>query len=218
MDLARTLRRLLNSRLLPLINAKKHSSDLASVQDNTDNIKSNDIILFCTLRNEDLRIPFLLEYYRKMGVGHFCFVDNDSEDGFQVRVRDQADCSVWHTSASYKDSNFGERGADLIRLAAARCRGRSSAAAEEEVRQAASAAKALRATLRDSSCLSVDQLALDGRDLIRMGLKPGPRFGEILDALLDLVIEDPERNETERLETVVREEIAPDLFKEGAEG
>jgi hypothetical protein len=92
---------------LPLIAAKKHSYDLTSVQDNTGNIKSNDIVLFCTLRNEDFRIPYLLEYYRKLGVGHFCFVDNDSEDGFQDRVRGQADCSVWHTGASYKDSNFG---------------------------------------------------------------------------------------------------------------
>jgi hypothetical protein len=94
-------------RLPPLIAAKKHSYDLTSVQDNTGNIKSIDIILFCILGNRNFRIPYLLEYYRKMGVDHFCFVDNDSEGGIQESVRDQADCSVWHTNASYKDANFG---------------------------------------------------------------------------------------------------------------
>jgi tRNA nucleotidyltransferase (CCA-adding enzyme) len=43
--------------------------------------------------------------------------------------------------------------------------------------------------------LSVSDLALDGRDLIRLGLKPGPGFGRILDRLLDWVLEDPTRNE-----------------------
>ena len=48
--------------------------------------------------------------------------------------------------------------------------------------------------------LAVGDLALDGRDLIRLGLEPGPRFGEILDGLLDWVLDDPTRNTTQRLE------------------
>ncbi len=43
--------------------------------------------------------------------------------------------------------------------------------------------------------LAVEDLALDGRTLIRLGLRPGPRFGEILADLLDWVLEDPARNE-----------------------
>lgn len=42
--------------------------------------------------------------------------------------------------------------------------------------------------------LSVGDLTLGGRDLIGMGLRPGPHFGRILDQLLDWVLEDPERN------------------------
>lgn len=42
--------------------------------------------------------------------------------------------------------------------------------------------------------LSVGDLAVDGRDLIGRGLKPGPHFGRILDALLDQVLADPGRN------------------------
>ena len=42
--------------------------------------------------------------------------------------------------------------------------------------------------------LGVDALELDGRGLISLGLKPGPHFGRILDALLDWVLDDPSRN------------------------
>lgn len=44
--------------------------------------------------------------------------------------------------------------------------------------------------------LEAAQLALDGHDLQReLGLEPGPRIGEILGRLLDLVLVDPARNE-----------------------
>jgi len=66
--------------------------------------------------------------------------------------------------------------------------------------------RALRAELRRDPPLSQADLALDGDDLIRMGLDPGPRFGEILRGLLDRVLEDPELNEPERLRELVRAE------------
>jgi tRNA nucleotidyltransferase (CCA-adding enzyme) len=47
--------------------------------------------------------------------------------------------------------------------------------------------------------LAVGDLALDGRGLIGLGLKPGPHFGRILDGLLDWVLEDPARNRSELL-------------------
>lgn len=47
--------------------------------------------------------------------------------------------------------------------------------------------------------LAVGDLALDGRGLISLGLRPGPRFGEILGELLDWVLEDPSRNQSELL-------------------
>lgn len=56
--------------------------------------------------------------------------------------------------------------------------------------------------------LAIGDLELDGRDLIRLGLKPGPRFGTILEALLEWVLDDPERNRHELLAERVREELA----------
>jgi tRNA nucleotidyltransferase (CCA-adding enzyme) len=57
----------------------------------------------------------------------------------------------------------------------------------------------LREVLRSEPPLRVAELAVDGRDLIRLGLRPGPRFGTILDALLQRVLEDPDRNQPETL-------------------
>jgi len=52
--------------------------------------------------------------------------------------------------------------------------------------------------------LGTGDLAIDGDDLKQLGLKPGPQFGEILRALLDVVIEDPSLNERERLLEMAR--------------
>ena len=40
-------------------------------------------------------------------MNHFVFVDNNSTDDFSDVVSGQKDITVYHTSASYKDSNFG---------------------------------------------------------------------------------------------------------------
>ncbi len=42
--------------------------------------------------------------------------------------------------------------------------------------------------------LSVKELAINGKDLIQAGVKPGPAMGELLEALLEVVIEEPEKN------------------------
>jgi tRNA nucleotidyltransferase (CCA-adding enzyme) len=63
----------------------------------------------------------------------------------------------------------------------------------------ASAWRRARSVLRASPPLEVGALELDGRDLIGLGLRPGPGFGRILDRLLDWVIEDPARNRREIL-------------------
>ena len=48
-------------------------------------------------------------------------------------------------------------------------------------------------------CVSLKTLALSGRDLIGLGMKPGPAMGEALNSLLELVLEHPERNTREQL-------------------
>ncbi|PCH94040.1 MAG: glycosyl transferase family 2 [Rhodobacteraceae bacterium] len=81
--------------------------ELSCVIDRSAQIQKTDIILFCTLRNEKPRLAFFLDYYRKMGVSHFFFVDNGSIDGSCEFLAEQADTSVWKTNKSYKRSGFG---------------------------------------------------------------------------------------------------------------
>jgi len=54
--------------------------------------------------------------------------------------------------------------------------------------------------------LSVKDLAINGTDLIGIGLKPGPLFGAILNNALQLVLEEPDKNKREiLLEFAVRQ-------------
>lgn len=80
---------------------------LRPVADRSARIRPGDILLFTTLRNEALRLPWFLDYYRRMGVGHFLVVDNGSDDGGREYLAEQPDVSVWLTHASYKESRFG---------------------------------------------------------------------------------------------------------------
>ncbi len=85
----------------------RRSLDLRSVSDRTSEVGPRDILLFATVRNERVRLPYFLSYYRNIGVGHFFFVDNDSTDGTGDYLKAQPDVSLWRTSASYKRSRFG---------------------------------------------------------------------------------------------------------------
>ena len=49
--------------------------------------------------------------------------------------------------------------------------------------------------IREKDCVTLKQLAVSGRDLMAVGFPAGPKLGEILQYLLDLVLEEPERNE-----------------------
>lgn len=70
-------------------------------------IARKDILLFATLRNERIRLPYFLDYYRSLGIGHFLIVDNGSEDGSADYLAQQPDVSVWRTQASYRRARFG---------------------------------------------------------------------------------------------------------------
>ena len=54
---------------------------LSPVANRTRAIGSGAILCFVTLRNEAVRLPYFLDYYRALGVDHFLVVDNDSDDG-----------------------------------------------------------------------------------------------------------------------------------------
>jgi Glycosyl transferase family 2 len=90
-----------------LIRAFRKRRELRSIVDQTALIRPDSILLFSTIRNERVRLPYFLKYYRDLGVNHFLIVDNDSTDGSGAYLQDQPDVSLWHSTHSYKRARFG---------------------------------------------------------------------------------------------------------------
>ncbi len=90
-----------------LVRAVRKSGELTCLQDNTGAIQRDDVLLVSTMRNEQIRLPYFLEYYRKLGVNHFLFVDNGSDDDTTQYLSGMGDVSLWQTHASYRRSHFG---------------------------------------------------------------------------------------------------------------
>ncbi len=90
-----------------LFRALRKRRQLKAIKDRTARILPDQILLFSTIRNEAERLPFFLEHYRSLGVGHFLFVDNASDDGSAKLLEEQDDVSFWSTSESYRLSRFG---------------------------------------------------------------------------------------------------------------
>ncbi len=64
------------------------------------------------------------------------------------------------------------------------------------------------AVIASEECFSLKSLALNGSDLIAMGMKPGAEIGEVLAYLLDAVINDAAKNEKEELMELVKRRLA----------
>ena len=90
-----------------LLRAFRKRREMSSVVDRTGHIRGEDILAFSTLRNEKVRLPFFLQYYRDMGVNHFLIVDNDSDDGSREYLADQPDVSLWTSKHGYRKSRYG---------------------------------------------------------------------------------------------------------------
>ncbi|MEM9139805.1 MAG: glycosyltransferase family 2 protein [Pseudomonadota bacterium] len=109
MPILRTVRNRISLRLERRklqVRALWKARELSVVRDLTATMPSGPI-LFSTVRNEAVRLPYFLDYYRRLGVVQFLIVDNGSEDGTQDLLTAERDVSLWHTSGSYKSSRFG---------------------------------------------------------------------------------------------------------------
>lgn len=89
------------------LRAYRKSRELTAIAPRTGRIGASDILAFTTLRNERVRLPYFLNYYRNLGVNHFLIVDNASDDGSPEYLADQPDVSLWSSAHSYKRSRFG---------------------------------------------------------------------------------------------------------------
>lgn len=80
---------------------------LSCCNNRTREIGPDAILCVMVVRNEMMRLPFSLDYHRKLGVDHFLIVDNASTDDTGTFLADQPDVSVWQSGASYRASRFG---------------------------------------------------------------------------------------------------------------
>jgi len=98
------------------VRAIRKRRDLDAVVVRRAKIKTAPILVFLTIQNELIRLPFFLDYYRKLGVSHFLVVDNASDDGSADYLATQDDVSLWRTDASYKRSRYGTDWMNWLKL------------------------------------------------------------------------------------------------------
>jgi len=71
-------------------------------------IDSNSIILICVVKNEYLLLEYFIEYYKNIGVTHFIFINNNSDDEtLEYLLNNSENILLFDTKNSYKDNNFG---------------------------------------------------------------------------------------------------------------
>ncbi len=107
------LKRLVQRRYLRLVRirrrlrAQRLGRTLELMQNNTSFIGLKDVILIATIHNERHRLPHFLDYYRNMGIRHFIFVDNNSDDGTDKYLAPFSDVTRYFTKQSYRRAHFG---------------------------------------------------------------------------------------------------------------
>ena len=70
-------------------------------------IDRKSIVCCCCVRNEMLRLPHWLDYYRALGVDRFLFIDNASDDGTRDFLLSQEDVHLFDAPGSYAESRCG---------------------------------------------------------------------------------------------------------------
>lgn len=70
---------------------------------------------------------------------------------------------------------------------------------DQKVFQIESLDRLYRKVIADGDCLSIKDLAVNGYDLMEIGIPSGPALGKTLGRLLELVLDDPSMNDKEKL-------------------
>ncbi len=77
--------------------------------------------------------------------------------------------------------------------------------------KAAEAKNMLNSAVKRGDCLFLKDMALSGKDLISLGIKPGREMGAVLNKLLEMVIDDPKLNTREILIKTVKENFIDNI-------
>lgn len=78
---------------------------------------------------------------------------------------------------------------------------------EEKLKNLEELKKYYEQIMSEKQCLSIKELAIDGKDLIALGMKPGRDIGEMLAFLLEDVLENPTHNQRAQLTEIVKTKL-----------
>lgn len=98
----------------------------------------------------------------------------------------------------------------LLKVQKADALAQSSYQREEKLRRLEEVEKIYQHIIEEKQCVSLKELAVTGKDLIQWGMRPGKEMGETLNQLLEIVLEEPERNTKEELLRVFSQELKGD--------
>ena len=102
-------------------------------------------------------------------------------------------------------NKLGEEGLrDLIRLELADVKSQAPQFTDERTELIGNFSRLVDKVLEDQQCFSMRDLAVDGKDVLNMGIKQGPEVGRIMNCLLDKVLEGELENERESLMSEAR--------------
>lgn len=76
-------------------------SYLKRIENSVIPFDTNEIRLFAIFRNESLRLPHFIEYYKQLGVDRFFFIDNNSTDTSQEIILKENNTHIFSTSETY---------------------------------------------------------------------------------------------------------------------
>ncbi len=81
--------------------------ELTRLDSKNTSLQPEDIICCAVVKDEALRLPFFLSYYRHKGIARFFMVDNGSTDGCTSFLLEQPDVYLWYSRYSFNKANFG---------------------------------------------------------------------------------------------------------------
>jgi hypothetical protein len=81
--------------------------ELLSRPEGLSALSAAPVIVVAVARNEMTLLPHFLHHYRQLGVRHFVFVDNLSDDGTRDHLLAQPDVVLYSADTEYRHSHFG---------------------------------------------------------------------------------------------------------------
>lgn len=93
----------------------------------------------------------------------------------------------------------------LLKVQKADCMAQSQYQRAEKLERLFEVEKLYQKIIEEKQCISLKMLAVTGKDLIALGIKPGKEIGEILHTLLEHVLEYPGDNQKEILLSLLKE-------------